>query len=127
MILHVFPPVNRSESKICSMLTLVAYCIMPQVSVYWPPYPMHYGICANRLFAILVVTAHQSINGLELPCLLAATLCLYETRVTTVVRSWAIEDKVTSPKKVNWQPPLILKIQYFLDILVKGSSAKMFF
>ena len=58
----------------------------------------------------LVVTTYWSINGLELPCL-AATLCLYETRVTRVVCSCTVYEKVTSPKNINWQPPLQSKIQ----------------
>ena len=28
---------------------MIAYCVTSQVPVYWPPYPMHYGICANCL------------------------------------------------------------------------------
>ena len=29
---------------------MIAYCATSQVLVYWPPNPMHYGICANGLF-----------------------------------------------------------------------------
>ena len=46
---------------------------------------------------------------------------------TTVVRSWAVDAKINLSKNMNCQPPLRSKIQPFLDILGKGSSAKIFF
>ena len=42
---------SRSENKIFSMYILIAYYVTSQIPVYWPPYPMHYGICANCLLA----------------------------------------------------------------------------
>ena len=58
------------------------------------------GLEANiRVVLILNSSSHSSliIYGLELP-FLAATLCLYETRVTGVVRSCAVDAKVISSK-----------------------------
>ena len=54
------------------------------------------GMEANlRVLLIRNSSSHSSlvVNGLELPCL-AATLCLYETIVTKVVRSCAVGAKI---------------------------------
>ena len=48
----MFPLMNRSESKIFSMKTLIAYCITSKIPVHWPPNPMHYVICANCLLGV---------------------------------------------------------------------------
>ena len=47
---------------------------------------------------IWVLLIHNSIvNDMELPCL-AATLCLYKTRVARVVHSYAVDAKVNLSK-----------------------------
>ena len=50
----MFPPVNRSRSKIFPVKTLIAYCVTSQVSVYWPKNPIHYGICEKCLLINLI-------------------------------------------------------------------------
>ena len=77
------------------------------------------GMEANiRVHLICNSSSHSSlvVNGLELLCV-AATLCLYETRITKVIRSCTFDAEVT---------PQQSKIQPFLDILDKRLSAKIF-
>ena len=80
-----------------------------------------------RVVLIRNSSRHSSldITGLELPCL-AANMCFARLRYqgSSLKRSWCY--KMNLSKNVNWKPLLRSKIQPFLDILGKGSSAKIF-
>ena len=57
-----------------------------------------------RVLVILNSSSHSSlvVNGLELKCL-AAILCMYETMVTKVVRSCAVDAKIKDLSHFQWK------------------------
>ena len=84
------------------------------------------GVGANiRVLLIRKSSSHSSlvINGKEFLCV-AATLCLYETRVVRVVRSCVVDAKVNISKM--WTDRLLYDRKFNLDILDKGWSTKIF-
>ena len=88
-------------------------------------YPIVHLICrpVSGYFYIFSSSSHSSlvINSLELLCL-GATLCLYETRVTRVVCSCAVDVKVTSSKTSNDTPLYYRKFNLSLTFLTCSST-----
>ena len=86
------------------------------------------GMEANiRVLLICNSSSHSPlvVKGMELPCL-AATLCLYMTRVARTVRSWRVDAKVNLSKTLTDSLLCDQKFNLFLTFLTRGHQPKYF-